>query len=305
MTEIEHRVGISATALYPRNLFMSPARVGGKFLNADAEFMVHQPGWNNSSMGLTIPVSSVESSWWIDRDIEFHTPLQGTWKNAPINLGICSFLPISNRQTKEALRSFPSASLINRWADYSPETIKDPKRAEIARRRNKVITRWSEGIGNKTEYLDVHPNIGLTPEELLNWQKEKPGRRLMISALDIDERLGKYGIETQIQHNLVAPLLGKVSAVNLKFGDLKDSEGKVVMNETEIIDAIYKDDMFCPYALRLKKLSEVVGSELPDSFKINWIIKPKPWYLGGSKDARVKSPDFLKRYVGFVKEVVK
>jgi hypothetical protein len=306
MAGVEHRVGIHDVTWYPKSSFMNPEQIGQMAKNSGADFFVHMPGWRDILVNKKSysQVSSwpafIDDSWWIDRAVEIVTPLPNSRKLIANNVAVSTAYPIyplSKILTRTALKENPEAPLIRRWPVFDSKDQNQMK-------RNKIIELMSPKVVGFREVLDVHSiNIGLTTDELLDWQRQKTGRRLMISALMVDERLEKYGLPVGGQEDLIHPLIGYVSVVNLKIGDLKDQHGNILMTEKQVSEAIISDNVDNLYARRLVQLSEQVGRDI-NVGRINWIIKAKPGMAGGPSDRNLQTDDFLKRYVGFVKKVL-
>jgi hypothetical protein len=306
MSNIEHSVGIHDSTWYSLRSLKTIEQNAVMAKNAGADFFVHMPGWKDILIGkesynhLSLEAKFVDDSWWIDRIVELVTPLPDSkrlmFKNIAISMAYPIY-PLSKILTKHELDVNPETSLIRRWPVFDS---KDP----VQIKRNNVIKLMSPKVVGSREVLDVHSvNIGLTAEELLEWQKQKQGRRLMISALMVDERLEKYNLSQEDHSNLINPLVDHVSAINLKIGDLKDQTGYILMTEKEITKAISEHNTRCLYAYRLKQLSETVGSKT-DSKRIDWIIKVKPEMADGSSEKDLQTNSFLHKYIDYVRDVI-
>lgn len=303
---IEHRVGVHDVSWSPKSTSMSPEQISGLVRNSDADFFVHIPGWreillNKDSYGrLSSEMRYVDDSWHIDRAVEIVTPLPNSVRLIPKNITISMaypIFPLSKILTSRSLDTNPDSSLIRRWPVFESDDSNQ-------RKRNKIIELMSPKVDGFREVLDVHSlNIGLTAEQILEWKEQKQGRRLMISALMIDERLEKYGLALNKQQKLINPLISHVSAINLKVGPLKNGEGIELMSEDEVIDAILKGNKDNFYAYRLKQLSEKVGDEAGTE-RIDWIIKVKSKKIVGSTGKKYGTDEFLHAYVDFLKKVL-
>lgn len=308
MAAAENRVGVSSLSWYPESTFRHPRTVAGRAKEVGAEFLVYAPGWVDTIIGsdthsqLTLPVVAVENSWWEDRRVERKTSLP-TLKATPskyiFSLGF-PFSPLKHPQkvTEKTLLALPEAFLIRRWPIISPDLIEDPARADLIARRNEALFEYPF---HKREILDVHSiNQRLTPDEYLEWLREEGfERRLMFTFPD--ERLPQHGIPESTQVELLKPLLPYVSAVTLKVADLYDTDGNLQLSEVGLIKTVVEGDVESVYAQRLRDTLSQVGTETDD---IDLIIKIKgDFSTKGVLDEEVSKDEFIKTYVGWVREV--
>lgn len=289
-----------------RELGASPATLAERAKRTGADFFVHQPGYKDILLRaenyrqLSLEPRYVDDSWWVDRAMEVVTPIpskDSLLKNSVISL-VVPPPPFSVLATEKALTKLPDAYLIRRWPFYNPDKVQDFSRIEAVRKRNAALNRLSNYPFHQKEALDVHTvHIGLTAEELLDWRQEKDSRRLMVSALMIDERLVIHKVTETEQDKLIAPILDFVSVVNLKIGDLRDSDRNILMTEQEVIAAILRGDKNCEYAKRLKALSEKVGSRVDD--KTEWIIKIKNELGQG-----IALDEFIAKFINYLHNIL-
>lgn len=304
----ENSVGIHSSILFPQNAVMKPDSVSAIARQVGADFFVHMPGYpdfltdKETYAQMEVKPKGVESSWWEDRAIEVITPLPhpASFKDKIMNFAVTAIFPpfsLSRGLTAKVLEANPDSYLIRRWP-----IVENPENQRM-KVRNKIIELMSPKIAEDREVLDVHSlNLDLTSDQILGWQSQQEGRRLMISALDIDERLSAHGIMQDQQSQLVEPLIGHVSVVNLKLGALKGDQS---MTEPEIVKAILEKDLDSLFGKRLRSLAERVGDKLKGGQIVDWIVKIKPSSLGGTSGLeRVKNLDFAKEYIDFARKVI-
>ncbi len=300
MAEIVHRVGIHDVSFAPNNLVRHPNFVSAQTDSSGADFWAHLPTWgdlwasNQTLQGLDKRPDYIDSSWWVDRAVERTTPLGhpksgiDTLKATALTLAY-PIPPLSRELTQRWLDACPDSGLIVRWPVYEYRNL-----PEILRRRNELLGRVSPQVDPSREVLDVHStNLGLTADQVMDWQDQAPGRRLMVSAGALDERLEQHGLVVRSQQTLIEPLLSRVSVVTLKLDDLKDADGDVSMTRQEIINGVKAGNYNNLYGVMVREFRDRVGADSMQP-KVDWMIKVRGKH----------GPDFLDRFVNYTKEVL-
>jgi hypothetical protein len=277
---MEHKIGIHDVTWAPKNLLSHPWSIQNKVIESGAEFWAHMPNWRDLFISdktfkqLDLQPRDIDNSWGVDRAVEIVTPLKrpvsvvGKVANT-ITSVVYPIPPFAKSLTERELSVFDKSNLISRWP-----VIEDGFLSSKLMKRNRIVQIMSPQVTPEREILDVHStNLELSPQQLLDWQKQGSGRRLMVSAIGVDERLDKYSV--RFEHDLlIDPLLPYVSVVTLKIEDMVTSDREVVMTRSQIIEAIYQSGYNNPYAEKIKTLSQVVGSQSGRT-NVDWMIKIK------------------------------
>lgn len=289
--EREHQVGLSDACWYPASSFLPPGEKSRRASELGTEFREALPGWIDLVLGNTsdLPVVLIHQDWWTDRRVEKVQNFPSTtprWKKKAFSLGFPpSFL--SRRIGEKWLDFFPGARLVTHWPFL--ELPQDEKRTSVLGQRAQAV-----GPLPERQVAEVHsPNILLTEEELLTWlDQDRDNRRLAITY-PIDPRLQEHFIRPESHKALVTPrLIEHASVVYLKVGDLHDGK-ELLMTKNRVARAIMEGEQDNPYAQRLTELADQVGRQV--SGPACWVITVRFRY----------SEDFLKRYVDYVKKILK
>lgn len=281
MSEVGHKVGIHDVSWAPKNILAHPTQIATQASETGADFWVHMPNWrdlivsNQTFKQLSFKPKFIDDSWWVDRAVELISPLEKPVSKSGLVKNVLTSVayptpPFARMLTQRELSVFPSSNLVRRWP-----VVEGADLTYTLAKRNEILNIMSPTVAPHREVLDIHStNLELTPQQILDWQKQKPGRRLMFSALAVDERLDKYSLATKGQHNLISALIPYTSVVTLKLEALKDQSGEVVMTRDQVLNSILSGNMDTEYARRLKVLSQIVGTQANEK-QVEWIVKVK------------------------------